>query len=120
MVDLAPITASIELISSELPAGLVAVFVGGTGGIGEATLKALAKYAKQPTIYIIGRSSASGARIVAECKAINYEGRYEFIQADVSTIKATDEVCAEIKKREKVINILFLTAMVLSLSRESE
>lgn len=33
----------------------VGVFVGGTSGIGEFTLKAFARRIRRPTIYIIGR-----------------------------------------------------------------
>ena len=35
--------------------GLVAVFVGGTGGIGESTAKELFLQTKRPKAYIIGR-----------------------------------------------------------------
>ena len=35
--------------------GLVAVFVGGTGGIGESTAKEFFKRTTQPRAYIIGR-----------------------------------------------------------------
>jgi hypothetical protein len=35
--------------------GLVAVFVGGTGGIGESTAKELFKRTSAPMAYIIGR-----------------------------------------------------------------
>ena len=37
------------------------------------------------------------------------EGEYIFIKADVSLILAVDDVCKEIKSKEKAINVLFLT-----------
>ena len=44
-------------------------------------------------------------------------GEYIFIQADVSLIRNVDEVCEVIKKKEKVVNILFLSAGTPSLDR---
>ncbi|KAK8053326.1 hypothetical protein PG996_012627 [Apiospora saccharicola] len=51
MVSFEAIRASNAQISTALLPGLVAVFVGATSGIGETTLKQLAKRAPQPRIY---------------------------------------------------------------------
>ena len=40
---------------------------------------------------------------------LNPEGSYEFIRKDVSLIKNVDELCNEIEKREKRIDLLFLS-----------
>jgi NADP-dependent 3-hydroxy acid dehydrogenase YdfG len=56
MVSLKDVQLSNSRIASELPSHLVAVFVGATSGIGEASLKKFAKYACQPRIYFVGRS----------------------------------------------------------------
>ena len=117
MVSLSSVYSSNSLISSTLPPGLVAVFVGATSGIGEITLKKFAKYSCQPRAYFIGRSQGAADRIVAECKALNPAGEYLFIKADVSLICVVDEVCKEIKAKEKVLNILFLSAGVPSMDR---
>lgn len=117
MVSLAKVQSSNALISSTLPAGLVAVFVGATSGIGEATLKKFAQYTRQPRAYFVGRSQDAADRIVAECKAINPEGEYLFIKADVSLIRVVDMVCKEIKGKEKVLNLLFLSQGVPSMDR---
>lgn len=109
MVSLTDVESSNARISTVLPPGLVAVFVGGTNGIGETTLKRFAKHARQPRAYFIGRSQEAGDRIAAECKALNPEGEYIFIQEDVSLIRNVDEVCRDIKTRVKTINILFLS-----------
>jgi len=109
MVDLASITESNSHLS-DLPSGLVAVFIGGTAGIGEITLKKFARNAIQPRAYLIGRSRSAAERIIASCNEINNEGKYIFIEADVSLIKNVNEVCQVISAREKSINILFLTA----------
>jgi len=108
MVSLSTIKSSNALISSTFPRGLVALFVGATSGIGEITLKKFAKYSLQPRVYFIGRSLGAADRIVAECKALNPGGEYNFIKADVSLIRVVDEVCKEIKANESSINQLTL------------
>lgn len=120
MVSLSQIRASNSLISSTLPVGLVAVFVGATSGIGEITLKKFAKYTQRPRAYFIGRSQGAADRIVAECKTLNPSGEYIFRKADVSLICVVDEVCRDITDKEKALNLLFLSAGVLSMDRSSE
>ncbi len=117
MVSLSEVSFSNSLISSTLPPGLVAVFVGATSGIGEITLKKFAKYTVQPRVYFVGRSQEAADRIAAECKALNPDGEYIFIKADVSLIRGVDEVCREIKGREKDLNLLFLSQGVPSMDR---
>ena len=109
MVSLTEVQSSNSLIPSALPSGLVAVFVGATSGIGETTLKQLAKHTRQSHIYFIGRSQEAGDRIKAECKALNKEGEYAFIKADVSLIRVVDDICRDIKSKEQSINLLFLS-----------
>jgi NADP-dependent 3-hydroxy acid dehydrogenase YdfG len=117
MVSLSKIRASNSLISATFPTRLVALFVGGTSGIGESTLKNFARYANSPRAYFIGRSQDSADRIIAECKALNPGGEYIFIKADVSLIRVVDKVCKEFKAKEKVLNLLFLSAGVMSMDR---
>ena len=109
MVTLSAVQASNSLIASSLPPHLVAVFVGATSGIGEASLKAFAKHARQPRVYFVGRNQDAENRIKAECKTLNPEGEYVFIKADVSLIRVVDDVCREIKSKETAINVLFLS-----------
>jgi len=118
MVSLSNVQLSNSLISSTLPR-LVAVFVGATSGIGEITLKKFAKYSHQPRAYFVGRSQGAADRIVAECKALNPQGEYIFIKADVSLIRVVDKVCEEIMAKEKALNILFLSAGAPSMDRSS-
>lgn len=120
MVSLSDIRISNSLILSILPPRLVAVFVGATNGIGEITLKNFAKQAREPRVYFIGRSQDAGHRIAAECKARNPAGEYIFRKADVSLIRIVDEVCREIKSEEDTLNLLFMSAGVLSMDRSSK
>jgi NADP-dependent 3-hydroxy acid dehydrogenase YdfG len=103
-------------IPTELPPGLVGVFAGATSGVGELALKGFAKHAARPKIYFIGRSQEAGARLLVELKELNDEGEYNFIKADVSLMKNVDQVCREIKEKEKVINVLLLSQGTLNMS----
>jgi NADP-dependent 3-hydroxy acid dehydrogenase YdfG len=113
MVSLSEVQSSNSRIASALPAGLVAVFVGATSGIGETTLKQFAKHARQPRVYFVGRSQEAGDCITAECKALNSEGEYVFVKADTSLIRTVDDVCRDIKTKEKSVNLLFLSTGTL-------
>lgn len=107
MVSLSAVQSSNDKIASSLPPGLVAVFVGATSGIGETSLKQFAKHARQPRIYIVGRSEQSAKRVIAECQSLNKDGEYNFIRGDVSLIRVVDDICREISSKEPVINLLF-------------
>ncbi|KAI1413388.1 hydrogenase/reductase-like protein [Hypoxylon sp. FL1857] len=120
MVSLKAIQASNGRIATELPAGLVAVFVGATSGIGETSLKHFAKHAKQPRIYFIGRSQEAGERIEAELRLLNGDGEYTFLKYDVSLLKNVDQACRDIKEKESTINLLFISAGTLLSGTKTE
>lgn len=109
MVSLSAIQASNANIASALPAGLVAVFVGATSGIGETALKQFARHTRQPRIYFVGRSDEAGKRVADECRSLNKDGQYNFVRADVGLIRSVDDVCRDITAKETAINLLFLT-----------
>lgn len=119
MVKLSDVIESNGRIASELPPGLVAVFPGGTSGIGEYSVLALAKHARQPKIYLVGRSQSAADRIIAECKRLNPEGQYFFIATDASLIKNVDDVCRQFREKEKAINLLFLSIGSLNMKPET-
>ena len=113
MVSLKIIESSNNGIRSTLQAGLVAVFVGGTNGVGETTVRQFAKYAVQPRVYIVGRSQAAGDRVTAECKALNPQGTFIFLKRETSLMRNVDEICKELANKEAVINLVFLTVGTL-------
>ncbi|GAB1318452.1 Short-chain dehydrogenases/reductase [Madurella fahalii] len=119
MVSLEQMRASNARIPRSLPPGLVAVFVGGTSGIGETTMKKFAKHTVQPRIYFIGRSEQSAIRILAELQTLNPAGEYQFLQADVSLLQNVDHVCREIYTKEKLVNLLFLTCGTMVTGQET-
>ncbi|KAM0272093.1 hypothetical protein ACHAPA_002389 [Fusarium lateritium] len=101
--------------ASKLPPGLVAVFAGATAGIGETALKAFAKHTVRPKIYYIGRSQEAGDRLQKELAEVNSGGSYVFIKKDMSLLKNVDEVCRDIKSKETVLNVLFLSQGTLKM-----
>ncbi|PYI09220.1 hypothetical protein BO78DRAFT_427578 [Aspergillus sclerotiicarbonarius CBS 121057] len=119
MVILAKAQSSNAQITTSLPGGIIALFVGATNGIGEATLKQFAKHTKRPRAYFVGRSQDAGKRIAAECRALNPEGEYIFIPADISLLKRVDDVCCEIKSKENSLNLLFLSPGVAAIHQET-
>ncbi|KAE9366372.1 hypothetical protein N431DRAFT_549262 [Stipitochalara longipes BDJ] len=108
MVSLTVVKASNACIPTTLPPGLVAIFVGGTSGIGEYTLKEFARLAREPRIYNI------------ECNELNAKVQYTFIQADISLIRSVNAVCEQIQAKEKAVNILFLSAGTLVSGTKTE
>ncbi|KAI0095673.1 hypothetical protein GGR51DRAFT_544837 [Nemania sp. FL0031] len=120
MVSLEAIIESNARLATSLPAGLVAVFVGATSGIGEATLKCFVKRTQRPRIYFIGRREAEGQRVLGELKKLNTEGEYNYLKYDVSLLKNVDEACRYIKSRETTINLLFLTSGTLITGKHTE
>ncbi|KPM36156.1 hypothetical protein AK830_g10406 [Neonectria ditissima] len=115
MVAISKVLESNLLASSALPSGLVAVFAGATAGIGEMALKSFAQHTTRPKIYYIGRSQEAGDRLQRELKDLNPEGTYQFVKKDMSLLKNVDDVCRDIKSKEKAINVLFMSQGTLRL-----
>lgn len=99
---------------------IVALFVGGTSGIGEHTAINLAGAVEKPTIYIIGRNEAAGTRVVDAMKKANPDGIYGFKAVDMSNLRNVDEACEELKTRFKALDLLFLSAGAISISKNGK
>jgi NAD(P)-dependent dehydrogenase (short-subunit alcohol dehydrogenase family) len=98
------------------PAGLTALFVGATAGIGASTVKQFALHANAPTVYIVGRSQAKAAPLLDELKSLNPQATFTFIEAEVSLLKEVDRVCDEILAKEQKLDLLWLSQGLLSFS----
>lgn len=100
-----------KTLPSVLPSGLVAVFLGGTSGIGQATLKqfVIATKDKSPHVYIVGRSIQAAEPLLAELRQSNPSASIEFIQQDVSLIRDVDAAISQITQRENKVDLLFLS-----------
>ncbi|THY15916.1 hypothetical protein D6C85_05258 [Aureobasidium pullulans] len=82
---------------------LTAVFVGGTSGIGEYTLRSLAahygKSSQSLSLYLVGRNNDAASRIFNDCRKLCPSGRFTFVKAsDLSLIRDVDSASDEIKK----------------------
>ncbi|QIX01604.1 hypothetical protein AMS68_007121 [Peltaster fructicola] len=100
--------------------GLVVVFIGGTGGIGESTARELFRRSTAPKAYIVGRNKDKGTRLVEKLSKLNPSGTVTFIKKDCALLSNVDEVCADIRSREHKINCLFLTAGYMTLKGRNE
>jgi short-subunit dehydrogenase len=89
--------------------------VGGTSGIGETTAREFVRYTTKPRVYIVGRSQEAADKLVPEFKKINPESHVEFIKSDVALLKNVDEVCTQIKAKEEKINLLCLSAGIITM-----
>ncbi|KAJ5177550.1 uncharacterized protein N7500_000249 [Penicillium coprophilum] len=89
--------------------GLVAVFVGGTSGIGESTARAFVRHALSPHVYLIGRNAKQASKIIKEMRESNSSAEVRFIKKDISLLRAVDEACREIQPPNGV-NLLFLSS----------
>lgn len=85
---------------------LVAVFAGGSGGIGALSLKALAStvgkhQGKGLRAYIIGRDASAAQDVINECRELCPTGQYHFIRiSDYALIKDVDAACEELIQAE--------------------
>ena len=114
MVNLSDVRKSNSALKTS--SSVVAVFAGGTSGIGEATVKALAANAKDPKVYIIGRNEARASRIIEECVQSCPGGSFTFVKADLSLLKNVDIMCEEIKREETGrLDLLFMSQGYITL-----
>jgi NAD(P)-dependent dehydrogenase (short-subunit alcohol dehydrogenase family) len=105
---------------AELPAGLVALFLGGTSGIGQSALIQFATYAIQPRIYIAARRASATTGLLEELHEKNPGGTYTVIEKDVSLICETNDVVEFVKARETKLDLLFESVGFISFSGRQE
>jgi NAD(P)-dependent dehydrogenase (short-subunit alcohol dehydrogenase family) len=104
MVDLNVVqTCNKALVKKQL---ITAVFVGGTSGIEENSVRALAPVhgtsGRGLLVYIVGRSERAAATIIADCKKACPPGEFNFVCAnDLSSLRDVDRVCKEISNAEE-------------------
>lgn len=110
MVNLSSIRQSNSQIDAS-SAPRIAVFVGGTAGIGKITLEAVAKLGTVCTIYVIGRkeSEQSLKPFLDELHKANPNSRLIWVEGQVSLLSEVKRICNYIKKVETKIDLLFLT-----------
>ena len=110
MVSYKEIQASNALIN-DATAPRVAVFVGGTSGIGNFTLRALVATGASLRIYLVGRKNAEERMhaFIQELRAINSKAEVIWTEGEVALLAETKRVCEVIKRKEASVDLLFLT-----------
>lgn len=111
MVSYEEIQASNALIN-DATAPRVAVFVGGTSGIGKFTVRALVATGASMRIYLVGRKSSEERMhaFIQELHAINSKAELIWTEGEVALLPETKRVCEAIKSKESRVDLLFLTA----------
>jgi NAD(P)-dependent dehydrogenase (short-subunit alcohol dehydrogenase family) len=110
MVSYKEIKASNALINdSTVPR--VAVFVGGTSGIGQLTVRALVTTGASMRIYLVGRkcSEERTKAFIKELHVVNAKAEVIWTEGEVALLAETKRVCKVIKSKESHIDLLFLT-----------
>ncbi|KAH9836131.1 uncharacterized protein C8Q71DRAFT_760776 [Rhodofomes roseus] len=95
------------------PTTPVAIFLGGTSGIGQGTAQAFARYVKgNAHIILVGRNRAAAEAIIATFpKAPN--SKYEFVYCDASLIRNIPETTSALLARLPKVNYLVLSSGAL-------
>ncbi|OAK93967.1 hypothetical protein IQ06DRAFT_298711 [Phaeosphaeriaceae sp. SRC1lsM3a] len=110
MVAYTDIQASNALINDD-NAPRVAVFVGGTSGVGHYTIKALVATGTSLRIYIIGRKSAEERTkaFTDELQVLNPRAELVWLEGEVTLLAESKRLCETIKSKERHVDLLFLT-----------
>jgi NAD(P)-dependent dehydrogenase (short-subunit alcohol dehydrogenase family) len=111
MVSYTQIQASNALLNDD-NAPRVAVFVGGTSGIGQLTLRALVAKRTSIRIYLIGRKSSADrtSAFIQELQSSNARVDVRWLEGEISLLAETKRLCDAILKEESRVDLLFLTA----------
>lgn len=112
MVSLQTVQQSNARISSVLPRGLVALFIGATSGIGQSTLQQFVQNAPpSPRIYTVARpqSVASHEALLASLRQSSPTADIKIITADVSLVSEVDKIVQEITQHESKLDLLVMS-----------
>ncbi|RSL61411.1 hypothetical protein CEP53_005118 [Fusarium sp. AF-6] len=114
-----PIRASNALITEEsIPK--TAVFVGGTDGIGKATLRDLVSKGFPIKVYIVGSNEAGYRDLLDELRILNPEAQLVYVQGQISLIAESQRISRLISAQEDKIDLLFLSAGYLPFNGRRE
>ena len=111
MVSYEEIQASNALIN-DATAPQVAIFAGGTSGVGKSTIEALVGTGVSVRIYLVGRKS-SGERMhafIQDLHAVDPKAEVIWTEGEISLLAETKRICEVIKTKESRVDLLFLTA----------
>ncbi|CAG9944872.1 unnamed protein product [Clonostachys rosea f. rosea IK726] len=109
-----------QLKGANLPK--VAVFVGGTSGIGQHTISELVETGVETKIYLIGRPSSSerAKTQIATLKHVNPNAEVVWLAGEVSLLADVKKICTEIQSKETSLDLLFMSTGVLPFNGRKE
>lgn len=98
----------------------VAVFLGGTSGIGHATADALARYTNGDAhIILVGRNRANANAIIAGFPK-NPKSKYEFVECDATLMRNVHNATTALLAKLPKVNFVFATTGYLTLRGRDE
>ncbi|KAJ7443114.1 hypothetical protein FB451DRAFT_1343818 [Mycena latifolia] len=120
-----PTLATAVSFNSSFPLGYlpVAVFAGGTSGVGQAMAEALARYTNgRAHIILIGRNADAANKIISGFqKPEDADGwKHEFVACDATLMAEVRATCAALRTRLPRINFLVMSAGENSLTESGE
>ncbi|KAF8063237.1 hypothetical protein FPV67DRAFT_1672267 [Lyophyllum atratum] len=101
----------------------VALFIGGTSGIGQGLAEAFAQHTKgNAHIVLIGRNRAAAEAIIAQFPKPTDGAKYthEFVQCDATLMKNVESVTRELLTRIPKINFLVMSPGIMSTKGRDE
>jgi len=121
MVSYKDILASNASIN-DATAPRIAVFIGGTSGIGMFTIRALVATGASIRIYLVGRKSSEERMhaFMQELHAINPKAEVIWTEGEVALLAETKRICDVIKSKESRVDLLFLTTGYAPFSERRE
>ncbi|KAF7546191.1 hypothetical protein G7046_g9370 [Stylonectria norvegica] len=121
MVSAKEIKASNGLIN-DATAPRVAIFVGGTSGIGKFTLEALVATGASARIYLVGRASSKerSQAWIQKLHTLNPKAEVIWTEGEVSLLAETKRICDAIRSKESHVDLLFLTTGYAPMSGRHE
>lgn len=109
-VPVSDILTNNNSLSTTNPTDPIAVFVGGTAGIGLGSLQALIKHTAKPTVYIVGRSLSKLDTLIAELKKSNENAVLIPISAsDLTLVHDAQHAAAEIARQVERVDLLIMS-----------
>jgi short-subunit dehydrogenase involved in D-alanine esterification of teichoic acids len=123
--SLASLRASNTELVGKLPGKPVAVFVGGTSGIGQGMAETFAEWRQgRAHIVIVGRNEAAAKDIISQFPKVpaSEQGQwsYEFVKCDATLMKEVKKASEEILSRHPKVNFLVMSQGFFSMSGRDE
>ncbi|KAF5646497.1 short-chain dehydrogenase [Fusarium tjaetaba] len=119
MVAFKDIRASNSRITADVAPSVV-VSVGGTAGIGKATLIQLVSLGLPIKVYVLGRNGATQKPFIDRLRQSNPRAEVVWLEGQISLLAETSRLCNEIKAREEKVDLILLSTGFLPMGPRQE